>query len=179
LLWDLLAGPASRDRSRPAELFARLLGEDATAGWQAMSALLRSPARAVEMARRHLRAEWVPLTTAERDRLIGQLDDDNPKVRQRAQDRLELHIRTAEAALKKALAGKPSPEARRRLRQLLDGVGLYPQALTPLLRVVGLLERLATPEAKAVLQEVVGWQSASILADEAKAALARLKKGGG
>jgi hypothetical protein len=179
LVWDLFRAAGPEDRARPAELFARLLGEDAAAAWQAVVALRRTPDRAVVLARDHLRTtERTAPGAAKVARLIARLDDDDLRVRQRAQQRLELHRGAALSTLKKALAEKPSPEARRRLRQLLDDPPpLYPRALLPSLRAVGLLELVGTAPAKAVLEEVAGWQGTA-LAAEAKAALARLKKGG-
>jgi hypothetical protein len=52
--------------------------------------------------------------------LLAKLDDDRFKVRQRATRELEKLAETAEPALKKALVGDPSPEARRGIEKLLS-----------------------------------------------------------
>jgi WD40 repeat protein len=181
LVWDLFACHLLQKRFRPAVLVERVVDADASMAWQATLALLRTPKHAVELARAHLQAaDRAPLPAAEVARLIARLDNDDLEVRERAQARLELLRRSAQPALEKALAGKPSPEARRRLQHLLAGRPLlYPRALVPSLRALALLELVGTTRAKAVLEEVAGWKSAPALAAEAKAALGRLKKGGG
>ncbi|HYT91916.1 MAG TPA: hypothetical protein VEL76_24595, partial [Gemmataceae bacterium] len=84
----------------------------------------------------------------------------------------------AEAALGKALAGKPSLEVRQRLERLLqklEGPISAPETLR-LLRAVEVLEHAGTPQPREVLEMVVGGQPGTRLGRDAETALARLRK---
>jgi hypothetical protein len=79
--------------------------------------------------------------------------------------------------LREALASKPTPGARRQLERLLEEVSADNPAgsLLRSTRAVELLELLATPEARKLLEEVAaGWPEAR-RTREAKEALERLK----
>jgi hypothetical protein len=82
-------------------------------------------------------------------------------------------------ALLKALAAKPGVEKKRRLQRLLEGMpadaGPVPALVRPL-RAVELLERLATPEARRLLETLAGGQPDDRLTAEARAALRRLPR---
>src|SRR5262249_24710111 len=122
VVWDLFAADPADDRATPQALFNRLRGDDAARAWKATVALLRTPNQAVALSRAHLRArERTMPPAAEIARLIARLDDDEGTIRRQAQLRLELYRPAIDAALRSALAGKPTPEARRRLHHLLDG----------------------------------------------------------
>jgi hypothetical protein len=75
------------------------------------------------------------------------------------------------------LAGKPSPEARRRLRRLLGRLksrGVPAEVLRGL-RGVEVLEWLGTPGARAVLAKLAKGRAGADLTLEARAALGRAK----
>jgi hypothetical protein len=116
-------------------------------------------------------------------KLIADLDADDFSTREQAAEELANLGELAEPALRKALNGKPSIEVRRRVKALLDKLerlkesGASPAA-QPLrgLRAIELLERLGTPEAQVVLTTLAGGAADSSLTQEAKAALARLKR---
>ena len=83
-----------------------------------------------------------------------------------------------EPAVRQALAGKRTPESRRRLEQILEPLDepvASPEALR-VLRAVEVLERLGTPEAEQVLQSLATGAPEARLTQEAKAALGRSKK---
>jgi hypothetical protein len=114
--------------------------------------------------------------------LLRDLDSDQFAERERATRRLVELGRPAEGALRKALEGKLSAEARRRVRGILQQIEKAPPPQAPLvarlavLRAVELLERLDTAEARAILEEWSAGPADTALAREAKAALGRLGK---
>jgi hypothetical protein len=83
----------------------------------------------------------------------------------------------AEPALRKALAGRPSAEARRRLKALLRKLAGRPAASSARVRALcylEVLEHAATPEARKVLKGLAQGPAPGYLGQEAKAALRRL-----
>jgi hypothetical protein len=124
---------------------------------RAMRRLAGSPASALPFLRQRLR----PGSEIE-DRvkwLIAGLDSDQRPVRERSTRELQRLGRTAAPALRNALAGKPSPEARLRIEVLLRFLTdteprrrhLLPEELR-LVRAAGVLGRIGTPEATEVLR---------------------------
>ncbi len=104
-------------------------------------------------------------------RLIADLDDDDFDKRTRAEQDLIKLGRQAEAAMLRALAGKPSLDVYRRLERLLAAVRASPESLR-MSRAVAVLARLGTAEA---LEKLAGQKTDPRLAAEAREALARLK----
>jgi hypothetical protein len=82
----------------------------------------------------------------------------------------------AEAALKQAVASKPTPEAGRRLQQLLDQLDLAnsPDQLRQL-RAVAALESSAAPQAIQLLEYLTKREAGTFLSREAQASLKRLQ----
>jgi hypothetical protein len=81
-----------------------------------------------------------------------------------------------EPALRKALRGQPSVEARRQLERLLvklHGPVAHPELLRDL-RAVKLLELIGSREARQVLHQLAQEIPVNCLTQEARAALARL-----
>ena len=109
-----------------------------------------------------------------------QLDDDDFKMRDQAENELLDQGEAAASALSKALQGTLSLEARTRAKRILEKVQ------TPLptgdelrsLWAVDLLEQLGTSEAKQVIAKVATGDANAWLTREAKAALQRLDKRG-
>ena len=86
-------------------------------------------------------------------------------------------VEAAEPALRNALEASPSPEARRRIEQLLaklDGYGTSGEPLRQA-RVIECLEHIATPEARELLRKLAKGVSEARLTREAKAALQRFQ----
>jgi hypothetical protein len=112
------------------------------------------------------------------DRLIADLDADAFKIRERASQELEELEEIAGPALERTLAGKPSPEVRRRLNELLRK--LSPPVLSPehlrTIRAVAVLEDTNTPQARELLRALSESAPAARLTQEAKASLERLAK---
>jgi WD40 repeat protein len=122
-----------------------------------------------------------PLLQADGNRigpLIADLDDQRFEARQRASRELRKLDDLAEPALRQALAGRPSPELRRRLEALLAELGSAPFSprRARLQRAVEVLERAGSEEARAALQQIIREAPGSWLREQAKNSLERLER---
>jgi hypothetical protein len=124
LVWDVpsAAGPiaAGRPLSRQelAGLWADLVERDAPRGHRAVWSLATAPREALPWVAGRLR----PVPVARRqciDRLLAGLDDERFDRRQRATVELAELAEGAERALRQARDGRPTPEVRWRVEQLL------------------------------------------------------------
>jgi hypothetical protein len=147
---------------------------DAAAAYALMRGLIAAPRESVAALDRRLQAA-PPIDGTVIDRLIADLDSGRFEVRERASQRLgELGEITREA-LTKARSGKPSAEARARIKELLDALDSPADGeRLQLLRAVEVLEAIGTPEARRVLKRLAGGEPKAMLTREAKAALERL-----
>jgi hypothetical protein len=112
------------------------------------------------------------------DKLVADLDSDIFKVRQAASKRLALLGDRALPALKKCLEGNPTLEVRRRALALLEAIH-FPQVSPADLqatRGVEVLERIGNAEARELLTALSQGDPLSRAAQEATAALQRLKR---
>jgi WD40 repeat protein len=182
LVWDV-AGV--RESWRPRRL--NLSGAEVDALWQrladsheaaaAMDGLEGAPEQAVALLRDRLRPA-APVNAREMTRLLADLDDSDFGVRKRAAAELERVAEQAEPALRKRLEEGPSPESRKRIEELLERLGGFvtrPEQVQAL-RAVEVLERIGTPEARAVLHDLAQGAPKARLTQEAKASLERLAK---
>ena len=98
-------------------------GANAPKAHQAINALGSTPKEALELLRKQVRAEAL---ADERQiaKWIEQLEDRRFARREQATRELERLGPLAESAMKKALEGNPSLDAKRRLETLLAGLGL-------------------------------------------------------
>jgi hypothetical protein len=159
-----------------AELWDALLRENGATAHPAMRELAAAPARGLPL----LRAKVRPLAVADAEekqlrRWIADLDDDSFAVREAATANLERVGAAAKPLLEKALAAKPSPEAARRLKGLLETMRqpIPPEELRAL-RGVDVLEQIGTEEARRVLRALAAGAETASLTRAAKQALARL-----
>jgi hypothetical protein len=158
-------------------LWANLGDKDGVRAYRALWGLAAAGPSAVAFLAPRLRP--VPPVEEERlTRLLTDLDSDQFETRERASAELQRLGEQAEQALRKALAAKPSPEAARRLRALLDQV----ESRTPpaeqlhALRAVEVLEQVGTAAARTVLRSLATGAPADRLTREAKASLQRLAR---
>jgi WD40 repeat protein len=185
-LWDLASAWNAQRQLPPPKLtlgeaasrWDDLLEDDATVAYRAMSELAGARAKAVTLLKQRLR----PLAKTLEEhlkRLIVDLDDDDPKVRDRASKELESFGSDAEKALYLALAKKPSAEVQARARAILDHLSdrkefaLAGESLRQV-RAVQVLERIGTPEARELLETLSKGPSGTWPTHQAKQALARL-----
>jgi hypothetical protein len=182
LVWDL-APPGWEERQGRAEdfdrLWADLAASDGPAAYRAVWALAADPGRSVAGLRQRLPGS-VREVAAHGKRLrslIADLDSDSFDRREAASKELATFGAEAEPALRRALAGEPSVEVRKRLEELLSKVGGLPAGETlRLLRTVEVLERIGSPEARQTLETVAKGAPDGWLAQEAKASLERLAR---
>jgi RNA polymerase sigma factor (sigma-70 family) len=143
--------------------------------YQALWALVAARRQAPELLRQHLRpapategmqlAEWV--------KGLGHVKFTE---RERAMKELEKVGLAAEPALREALGDSPSLEVRRRVEQILDHLlaGNPTPEQVRTLRALEVLERLASPEARHVLETLARGAPGAGLTLEARACLRRL-----
>jgi HEAT repeat protein len=157
-------------------LWATLADGDAAAAHVALCKLILSGESAVRFLGSRLRPVVAP--SSERlTRLLVDLEDRRYLVRKQAFEELEALGGVAEPVLRSALTGHPSLELRRRVEDLLAGLGPL-RSLTRLrqMRGVVVLEHIGTSGAKVLLKSLASGASRSRLTQEAKAALKRLAK---
>jgi WD40 repeat protein len=159
------------------QCWADLGAVDAEQADRAMTKLLASPAQASALFKKRLQ----PVAPADPKLVADLLESLNsPKFAERdqASKKLEELADLVRPALEKCLASKPSLEMRKRLEALLDKLDApltRPEVLRGL-RAVEVLERLATPEARALLEILAGGAPAALLTQEARASLGRWTK---
>jgi WD40 repeat protein len=176
LIWDLTGQHGGARPARRERLWEELAGPADRAG-RALWALAGDPARAVPLLRRRLREE-ASAEARRIDRLVEELDSDDFGTRERATRELGALGRGARPALEGVLAGRDSPEARRRARRLLarlEGRGPGPRELRSM-RAVEALEHAGTREARDLLRELARGARGGRVAQEARAALRRLDR---
>jgi WD40 repeat protein len=179
LLWDLLGqgsvppGPLPA-RQLPA-LWDRLAGDPATA-YSALCTLSAKPEQTVAWVREHVtrieKADGKQVAS-----LLKDLDDEAFSVREAAATALKRLGVRAVAALRETLDGNPGAEVRRRVTELLEQIDQErnPEQLRSS-RAIEVLERLETPEARKVLEDLAKGVSQARQTQEAKAALERLAR---
>jgi Tol biopolymer transport system component len=158
-------------------LWIDLGGDDARKAYAALRILRAAPADSLPFLQERLKPKPASADAKKVAALIADLDSDDFDTREKATKELEDLGRAAESAVRQALAGKPSAEARVRLGKVLDKLG-GESALTPEqnrdLRAVRVLEGVGTPEARKLLESLVKESPGWWVSQEAKAALARL-----
>jgi RNA polymerase sigma factor (sigma-70 family) len=182
LVWDV-----SRFTKRPAKAAALTeaeleacwedLGGSATRAYPAFARLLAAPKRAAAF----LGGRVKPAPSADAWRLaalLAGLGNEQFQAREQATRELEKLGEVALPALRKALAGDPPLEVKRRLEVLLEkmeGASLPSETLRPV-RAVEVLEYIGTAEARAIVERLARDGAAEArLTREAEAALRRMK----
>jgi WD40 repeat protein len=178
LLWDVKQFAASA-KSRTAKLdpdarWTDLIGEDASRAFDALHEFAAAPKQAVEHIEKNLRVESVDTDSIQR--LIADLDSEQFTVRKKASVELERMGQPALALLRQALENDPTPEARKRIEELLKkGDQVTPRGETlRSLRAIEVLETIATSEAKRVLQKLAKGTPGAVVTEAAEEALDRL-----
>jgi hypothetical protein len=179
LVWDM-AGVCPTEKSGRLDTAGAArawadLAADAPTAFAARGVLANAPETAVPLLKERLKPAR-PADAEQLRRWLADLDSDRFAVREEARKGLEEMGELAAAALRQALVRKPSPEARRRIQVLLDklrGPITRPEAVRAL-RAVAVLEDIATPEARRVLEELARGTPEARLTQEAQASLGRL-----
>src|SRR5262249_3974048 len=158
-------------------LWKELANADAAVAFQAARVLSAAPKQSVPFLREVLRPEAASDVTPEQvARWIADLDSDEFAVRTRAAAELSRNARQAESLLRKALKAPASVETKRRLEQIvvrLDQRELPPERLQTQ-RGLGVLERVATPEALEAVEQLSKGPEGAWLTRQAKKSLDRM-----
>lgn len=178
IIWDLTdllhtetPTPLELSQGQMDVLWTQLAG-DAAAAYRALQTLRRAQRQAVP----YLRGRMQPMKI-DFARLIEDLDSDEFPRRERASQQLARYGRAAEDQLRLTLKSKPSPEVRRRIKDLLMQISdssKVVRAESRELRCIELLESIGNAEARRVLQTLAGGIAEAELTQEAKASLTRL-----
>jgi WD40 repeat protein len=182
LVWDVsqVIREASAQPVRLAPVAAEALWKDLASAdpekaFRAIGALVASPAEAVLLLKERLRP--VPPVDAKRlEGLLKDLDDRRYVIRQKAMRDLAELAELAAPALKQLLAREPSAETQQRARQLLsklEGAASSPAQLAAM-RALEVLEQLASPEARQLLEALAAGAQGHRLTEEARTSLQRL-----
>jgi WD40 repeat protein len=182
LLWDVrkidTTPPAqTRDAAELDKLWDELSARDAGRGWRAANALIGTRDQAVGLLKERLKP--VPELDAKHvQKLLADLDADDPQVRDAASAELARVADRAEPLLREALEAKPSAEVRVRLQRLLDGISPLPTGAAQIREDRGLyaLEQINSEKARELLGRLAGGAEGARLTRDAKAALERLKR---
>jgi hypothetical protein len=178
LVWRMIAdrpaGPALTEKDLQA-CWVALAGMDAHQAYRSLFALAADPRHFVPFLQQRL-PKRDPELEPRIARLIADLDSDRFKVRLQATRDLEKLGDLAGPALRKAIAGKPSPEAAGRLKELLRRKPAPSPEQLQWLRAVQALELIGGPETKPLLTVIASEAPTNRLRDDAKAALGRLAK---
>jgi WD40 repeat protein len=180
MVWDL-SGKHTRKQD-PLDLEASwgdLGSDDAPRAYGAMRRLASSPTESIPYFRKNLRPVSVP-DEMRIARLIADLDSNEFAVRERAEKELDMMGETSVSAMRNALQGHASLEVRRRLEPLIEKqkreAGNPSANHLRVLRAVEILELVATPDAKKLLETLAAGAPEARLTQEAKTSLGRLAK---
>jgi RNA polymerase sigma factor (sigma-70 family) len=181
LIWDVTGthdkapatAPFSEDEG--GRLWDTLAGTDAAAAFRAMRQLLARPGPAVALLRGHLKPA-AAVAAEDVRRLVRDLDDESFATRQKAAEELEKVADQAEPLLRQAREQATSAEAKRQLDRLLESLDRATPERLRGIRAVEVLEQLATPEARKLLEEIARGAKDARPTKEAAASLERLAR---
>jgi len=185
LIWSLAPGDwAARPATAPwtdAELnrlWDALAVVDAPAAYSAMWRLREAGDRAVDMIRQHVGPAHKDADEERRiGRLIADLDSEVYIVREKASDELKELGEAAMAQLRRALAAKPSLEARTRIERLLAELDspIHRFGGEPLrrIRAIHVVAEIDSKNSTALLEAIAGGDPGARETREAKSALDR------
>ncbi|HYT87319.1 MAG TPA: WD40 repeat domain-containing protein, partial [Gemmataceae bacterium] len=188
LVWKVAAveepNPKGWTQPELESLWTRLLDDNAAAAYPAIWRLGQGNKEVVAFLKGRLRPVSGETLEERARRLIADLDDKKFVVRERSLAELKGLGNEAAAVLREALMGNPPLEARRRIEQLLMGIEQLPRRGPGVLsgerlrtlRALQVLERIGTPEARAVMQILAEGRAAARETIAAQAALQRLAR---
>lgn len=154
--------------------WTNLIADDAGKAYRSIAALIAAPDQSVPFLQRHLD----PISRADAGKIqhaIADLNSGKFTVRQAATKELLKIGAQVIAPIQKAMAGDIPLETRRRLEDIVNKLAGVPGAETLRnIRAIMVLERIGTPEARAVLTNIAAGAPGAHETDEAKASLDRL-----
>lgn len=164
----------SIDNQNLEQAWTALAGDDAVAAYRGIWTLRQHPKKAVALLQQKLHA-IEPANPQQLSRLIKDLDSEQFAARSRAERDLQQLGEAAMPAIQSALASKPSLEMRQRMERTLEHVRNSPATIQRL-RAVEVLEWIAVPQARQMLEMLGQGVPEARLTQQAKAALARQAK---
>jgi WD40 repeat protein len=164
------AGPLAPEKL--SQLWDSLVGEPSQA-LRAIDELNRNLKPAIPYVQKHL-SDALTIDATRTAKWVENLESPIVKVREEAAAKLIELGMDIEPALRKVLAENPSLDLRKRLERVLDKILESPRAMR-VLRVIQLLEYAGTDEAKQSLSALAKSPVRSLITDQAKDALDRLK----
>jgi hypothetical protein len=182
LVWELAGRLRRHAVALPAEgrdkLWENLADADPAKAQRAMALVADAGSGVAFLEGRLKPARSDPARTKQIARLIADLDSDTFEVRERAGEALGRMGEAAGPYLRAALKRETALEPRRRMEALVAALDSAAPSAGGLreLRVVELLERVGTAEARRVLRSLAGGDAVAELTREAKVALGRLAK---
>jgi RNA polymerase sigma factor (sigma-70 family) len=178
LLWDATrwrVRPPTEARLRPEQVEALWadLGADAVKAYRAIRTLAAAPASSMEYFKQHLRPVK-PADPGRVARLLADLDSGQFETREKAVQELEKLGPSAATELRKALAGEPTLEVKRRIERLLEkeSGGDHVREV----RALEALERMGTAQAREMCARLAEGVPDAPLTREARATLRRFLK---
>lgn len=173
-LWDLPAPPKVDGDLQ--SLLADLRGKDAGKAWAAIHRLAVQPEKAAPKLLEIVKAVRVPADAVVKP-LIDDLDSPAFPKREAATAKLKEFGEDVEGDLRRALEKNPSPEKRKRLTALLSELDPFRPSAEALaaVRAIAALEKMRTPETKAVLKEIAAGQTTARVKREVDWALSRMR----
>lgn len=178
LLWDVTLPPQQNETLSAKELeslWTDLADADAAKAWRAVERLADAPKDALVFLRGRVKPYPTAATETTR-KLLEKLDGDSFENREAATKRLKELGLQAEPALRAALQTQPSLEQRKRIEPLLAALTETPEKLTAddlrQLRALIVLERIALPEARRMLEAAAKGPPSARLTRQARSALA-------
>jgi WD40 repeat protein len=181
LIWDVGAPAAPRTGKLAAEAVAKawddLAGSDAARAFQARWAFVRAPDTALAHIQKHLKPAR-PADPKRLQKLVADLDSQQFPVRSAATKELEDLGQLAAGALRQVLTKNSSVELGRRVETLLSKLRgpVTRGELLRALRAAAILEDIASPEARKMLEGLAQGTPEARLTQEARGALQRLGK---
>jgi hypothetical protein len=178
-VWDIPTPARDSSAAPTAADEAALTGRDAAAAFAAVRRLAADPVAAVRAARDHVKPVQPPaaVVRAEVARLVDELAADSFAVRQAATRRLRELAAAAGPQLLRAREAATDPEAVWRLDGLIREAGLLALDVTPAqARRLELLERVNTPEARALVKEIADGDPDAPLSRDAADTLVRMER---
>jgi WD40 repeat protein len=184
LIWETAdlkrapARPAAELQPKELELlWADLADEDAARAFRSILTLASASKSTVPYLRDRLQPA-APVDPKMIKKLIADLDSDDFKTRNKASKELESLGEVAVPALRAVLASKVSLETRQRVEPILAKLAgkVLSADQVRVIRAVEVLERLATPEARQVLQTLAEGAPGALPTRHARAALGRLPR---
>jgi WD40 repeat protein len=159
--------------------YADLVNADPTKARRAFATLLAGAKESVPYLQQRVRAAAGLKIDPRVGKLIADLDDEEFVVRDAASQELAKIGESVVPALQQTLAGRPSPEVKDRIGQLLKQFK-DPSKLTPelmrVLEALEVLEQAGTPEARQALEGLARESLLARIMQEVKAAVERLPK---